>query len=337
MVGAGIRTFRPSLFTAKRHDHRLDLPLGAGSIMFYAAGVASVIAQRLDLLAKLVDLRGHPDWSRICVACRSACPHGLADRPVATHYEDVAAVVREALGLGMEPVDDGLQTFEVLRLCLEVKTHRLFPECVEDYALKIRKLAAMSQIDSATEITARRDRQLVIGRVAELCSAYGAHLVAEARTFDAAEGRKWGSPLAERLAEDVNRSAAGHPLLAALHVDTDEMWLALKGVSIVVGRVGRDLQIQATPVNRAGFGPDESGSTLVGLRKAVKRHRRAKSTRRSHPRRPRQIPPPKQQDERHQSPPASIIATRIPPGRTTFQQEFSISFFGAVSGGRLTS
>jgi hypothetical protein len=35
------------------------------------------------------------------------------------------------------------------------------------------------------------------------------------------------------------------------------LWLALKGVSVAVGRCGDELQTRATPVNRAGFIPED--------------------------------------------------------------------------------
>jgi hypothetical protein len=130
------------------------------------------------------------------------------------------------------------------------------PAAVDDYALKSRKLEAMSQVDQMAKHQALIDLQRVIGSVAGFCNAHFIHAIASERTFVAGEGQKWGCPLAERLAADVQRAGDQHPLVMGWGVDPDALWLALKGASVAIGRVGDELQTQATPVGRAAFVPD---------------------------------------------------------------------------------
>ena len=106
----------------------LNLPLVAGSTIFYAAGAAAIAAQRFDLLAKLFDLRGHrisrQQDASIAEVLR---PDGLTNRGTAPHYQEVAGVVGEALGLGAEPVDDAIQRFDVLRLAAAIMADERLP------------------------------------------------------------------------------------------------------------------------------------------------------------------------------------------------------------------
>jgi hypothetical protein len=230
----------------------LDLPVVAGSILLYCAGVAAAAAERFDLLTRLFSLRGHKTGGQPASLATVLAPVGLADLPVVPHYEEIADLVREALGLGLEPVDDAIQTFEILRLCSEVINGERFNESVEDYALRNGEVEAAHELDVSTQHAAWIERDKVIGRVAQSCPAYRAHLLASDRTFDVSQGRRWVSPVAERIADEVARMGEDHPLASAWRIDSHALWLALQGVSMAVGRAGRQLQMGSV-----GWLPDE--------------------------------------------------------------------------------
>lgn len=134
-----------------------------------------------------------------------------------------------------------------------------FQASIEDYALKSSRVDAMAQVDQAAHLAARTEQQAVLDQMAESCRIYfyGPHILAQERVIEANEGRRWHSPVAERLAQDVQRVGEQHPLVAGMQSKPDAMWLALKGVSAAVGRSARELEWEATPVNGFGFIPDE--------------------------------------------------------------------------------
>lgn len=232
----------------------LELPLVTGSTLFYAAGVASVAAERFTRVAKLFSLHGQRAGSRPARLVRVLDPTGLAERPV-PFYQCVAAVAGEALGLGVHPIDDAIQVFELLRLCTLVIDIEGFQEAVGEFEIRDRDYQELSAIDEGKRHEAWIDRQHVVDRVADWCrwTPRGTHLFVSERTFDPSDGHyKWGNPLAERLADEVARLGDRHPLASGWDMQPIALYLALKGVSVAIGRCGRELQMQYT-----GFLPDE--------------------------------------------------------------------------------
>jgi hypothetical protein len=242
----------------------LELPLVTGSLLFYAAGVAAVASQRFELLDKLFDLRGHRVGRLLPVRLvEIMAPAGLVERRIPAFYQDLAAIISESLVLGTEPVDDAIQTFELLRLSTQVMHDKRFPRAVEDFYARDRAYREAAEGDDEEKTQAAViERQRVEGRVAEWCGRFphGAHLFASERTFDPSRGhQRWGSPIAERLADEIVRMGDSHPLVIGWRQQDDPLalWLALKGVSVAVGRCGDELQTRATPVDRAGFIPED--------------------------------------------------------------------------------
>ena len=184
-----------------------------------------------------------------------AAPTLLTGELAVAHYEEIMGAAGEALGIGMEPIDDALQTFDVLRLCAEIMNNENFQASVDGYALTSAKVGAMAHVDQAAHHAARTELQGVIDRVGESCRVYGSHILAQERTINAQEGRRWHSPVAERLAQEVQRAGEQHPLVSGMQRKPDAMWLALKGVSAAVGRRAWELEWQATPVGRFDFIP----------------------------------------------------------------------------------
>ena len=237
----------------------IQLPLVAASVIFYTAGVACVASQRFAALAKLLQLRGIKATREPKAASQLLAASSVLERDLVTaHHVEVMSLGREALGLGEPAIDEALQTFEILRLCMNVLADERFPATVDEYEQASQKIKSVEKLDPATQTKAWNDRDRVVGTVAGFCRADGAHLLASERTFVPEENRsKWCSPVAERLAEDVKRVGDVHPLSGAWSAQPAELWLALKGVSVAVARVGHQLQVAATPVGYAAFVPSE--------------------------------------------------------------------------------
>jgi hypothetical protein len=233
----------------------LDLPLVAGVVLFYAAGVASVASERFALLANVFDLQGHRTGMRPARLVEVLTPTGIEGRPTPSHYHDVAAIIGESLGIGPGPTEDAIQAFEILRLCTYVIDLEGFTGAVDDYRERDREFQEATKSDPATRPEAFINRQRVIGRVADWLGPvpHGTHLLASDRTFDPSDGSsRWGNAIAERIADEIARMAESHPLVDAWRREPAALWLAVKGVSVAVGRCGRTLQTRLT-----GWLPDE--------------------------------------------------------------------------------
>jgi hypothetical protein len=223
----------------------IELPLVAASMLFYSAGIAFVASQGYEALARLLQLRGNRVGREPEPLAQMLAAGSIFEEPnlIVAHHEEVIGLVRESLGLGEEAVDETLQTFEILRLCAVVVAEDEFAAAVETYEQRSRALKAAEHLDQATQQAAWVERDRVKGTVAGFCHAYGSHLLASERTFDPETNRnRWGSPVAERLAEDVKRGGESHPLCIAWKLKPAELWLALKGVSVAVGRTGDRFQ-----------------------------------------------------------------------------------------------
>jgi hypothetical protein len=231
----------------------LNIPLVAATMMFYAAGSAAVAAGRFDLMAKLFALRGHGVGGTSESLAGVLLPSRLADQPLPFLYVESANLITAALGLGNEPVDDAIETFEILRLSSKVIDQERFIERVDEYATRDRDVQAAAELDPQTQQAAWLERDKVAGRVAELCSPHGAHILAADRIYERGGSERWRSPAAELIADEVARVGDDHPLAIALQITGEALWLALQGVSVAVGRVAKQLQWGFAN----GFMPDE--------------------------------------------------------------------------------
>jgi SIR2-like domain len=230
----------------------LNLPLVAATMPFYAAGSAAVAAERFDLVARLFALRGHKVGSTPESLAAVLVPSGLADQPLTSLYGLLADLVGDAIGLGSQPTDEGIQTFEILRLCSEVIGEERFSESVKEYALRDSEFEAAAELDVQTWQAAWIERDRLPGRVAESCYPYYSHIFAAERTYEADGPQRWRSPVAERISDEVARLGNEHPLATAWRIDSAAFWLALQGVSVAVGRAGSRLER-----GYSGFIPDE--------------------------------------------------------------------------------
>jgi hypothetical protein len=221
----------------------LDLPLVVGSTLFYTAGVAAVAAERFDLLARLFALRGNKSGDPTGSLASVLAPGGLVDVPVVPHYEEAANLVQESLGLGVEPVDDAIQAFEVMRLCWEVIGGEGFSDNLEAFTLRRREVESAATLDLEQQNAAAIAHDKALGHIAEQCSPYSAHILAAEVTVEAYAGRRWRSPVAEQLGDDVARMGEDHPLAIGWKADSNALSVALQAVSKAVGRYGRQLEL----------------------------------------------------------------------------------------------
>lgn len=236
----------------------LEFPLVAGALMFYCAGVAAAAGQRFDLLGRLFTLRGFGTSLQPVPVTTLLSPPWISDGAISAprHHEEVVEIVSGALGLGDGPVHDALQTFEVLRASSVALASDGHQALVEEYAQRDDEL---SRATDETRQAAWVERDRVLGRCADSCSraVYLAHIFTTERTSDDDGMRRWRSPIAERLADDVKRLGDKHPLVIGWSVPADSLWMALKGVSAAAGRAANQLEWRAIPAGTAGVLPDE--------------------------------------------------------------------------------
>ena len=171
-------------------------------------------------------------------------------------YDEIRAVVGDALGLDDRPVDEAMQLFEILRL--ELNSPNVSFPTNESKSSRLKQ-ARSSTPNIAAEHAAIPARQKVIDEVAEHCHAYHTHLFAAERQYEAGRGRRWSSPVAERLADQIGRQGEFHPVIAGLQWGVTGAQLALLAVGTAVGTVARELEWRITPVapGPAAFMPSE--------------------------------------------------------------------------------
>jgi hypothetical protein len=217
----------------------INLPLVAASMVFYAAGVASIAAQDYTRLARLFALDGEPISS---VGGPAPLPamlvpdHAQMGLTTPQHHHAIAPTLIEALGVGADAIDDAWQLFEIIRLATQLMADNKVTEAAATYAAAIRRRDATTGVDPTAEAIAEKTKRDLLDNVAKHCRPAGLHLLAVDKSYAARTARRWGSPIAERLAADINRETRLHPLVNALGIDPESLELALKAVSNAVGQ-----------------------------------------------------------------------------------------------------
>lgn len=233
----------------------IHLPLVAATLLFYGVGVAAVAAERFDLLRVLFQLRVNRVGHLPRPASEILTPATTVEGNYVQLYDAILAVVGDALGLDAQPVDEALQVFEILRLATQLVE-------TEDYEAQIKQFAAAnSEIADATNVAAQLQastgRRNVVDTVAARCSAHDTHLFAAERQYEAERGRRWSSPIAERLSDEITRQRESHPVIIGLQLGVTGAQLALQSVGASVAIAAKQLEWQAIPVGSAGFIPSE--------------------------------------------------------------------------------
>lgn len=235
----------------------LHLPLVVATLLFYATGIAGVLGERFDLIRRLFDLRANlPDGWPHRAAGEVLIPTTAVGDRYPLMYDHIRSVVGASLSLDEQPVDDAMQLFEVLRLSTQLIDSDGFDEAIERFAAKNAAVADAVKGRGDVE-EAWRARQRVLDGVAEQCHPYSAPLFAAERMYEISGGRRWGSPVAERLAFDIDRQGESHPVVVGLQRSVSAVQLAVTAVGAAIGRAGEQMEWQAIPVGTVGFIPSE--------------------------------------------------------------------------------
>lgn len=223
-----------------------------GSILFYAAGVAAVAAQRFDLLNELFTsrpfnaLRG--EYGLLAYALDPAETYDDVAKRERRHFLLLAPILAESLLLGEAAVEDAWQLFEVLRLAvLTSKNPRVASER-ESFQQLSDELKA-TKASGGGDIMVWDRRQRVLGDVARYVPVNAPHV--RVTDFRGTEG--YQSPTARHLL-DTLASDSNHPLVSSgLISSIEEFAYALHVTSTALGMV-------ASQWRRAS-----SGRTNVGV------------------------------------------------------------------------
>jgi SIR2-like domain len=233
----------------------LSLRVVTGSALFYSAGVAAVAARRYDLLAQLFGAsRTNPyrdDREPLALVLAADSAYAEATGHGTRLYSLVRPVLLEALAIGIEPLDEAWQLFEVLRMTTAVMAHPRFGEELNSFeqleAALIEEQSAFEEAERAggdvdevrqSRAAAWQNRDRELGSIASLVDAGRPHVL----TADLRMDEGYRSIVAERLASDLETEADSHLLVRAQLVrDPRALVVALRAVSVALGRIGSQL------------------------------------------------------------------------------------------------
>jgi hypothetical protein len=238
----------------------LELRVIAGTILYYAAGVAACLTKRHDLTARILRLeRDDPlRYGRRQLLADVLEPAAHAYRethnPNSRHFLLVSRLLTDALSIRGDQLQDAWQTFEVLRIATAAQRMLIFNRNASDYYRIERELASSLQefpdlgstgaVDPV-EISMQRgelNRQRFdyLDRLAQATAVNAQHVLGR----DTHGAESWVNPVAQRLHDELLRDKSAHPLVLAgigLEVDSiSDRWLglsiALRAVSHAIGK-----------------------------------------------------------------------------------------------------
>lgn len=234
----------------------INLPLVATSMLFYAGGVAAVCAQRYQRVTALFALHGESPTRAGPVPVPQMLtfdPSAIRLTPSA-NFEAVGATLAEALGLGSDVIDEAWQLFEILRLASQLMDADQFDVAIGNYAAADRRREAVASLDQTTQLQAEATKNSVLDDISGYCRPRGLHLQAVEKVYSRGGGFRWGSPVAERVSEEINREGDLHPVVNGWGINPVRIEFALRAVSRAVGDAGN-----RHPANRPSGGvmPDK--------------------------------------------------------------------------------
>lgn len=234
----------------------LSLRVVSGSILFYAVGVATVAAQRFDLLARLFAMkrphRYKGSYEPLAFELDAASGYEGAKKLHSRVFDLVAPVVTDALSLGNGPLEDAWQLFEILRLAWTAHRHPGFADLQARYAEKntafesantaFEGLEYRSGSDTSDAQVVRaaawQERDQVLGEISRLVRVGRPHIL----TVDHRLEEQYRSVSASRLVHDLAAEGSSHPVIAnGLFDRVDDAIVAVESVSAALGRIGREL------------------------------------------------------------------------------------------------
>lgn len=248
----------------------LNLRVVSGAMLFYAAGIAAVAAQRYELLGQLFAARrpNRFDGKFETLAATldaSASYENLKDSTTRLHRK-LAPLLEETLQIGREPLDDAWQTFEVLRMSWAVTQHESFDRLKADFAsadevyqLLQRECRSIEQSGTTPDQEKQQDRyqawqerDRALDQVGRLTSIRAPHVLASERD----ERNDWvPSRLIQKVLEDAGSDGNDGALISeGIFASSDDATVAIMAVSIRVGVIARELIWKQLPPG-GGFLP----------------------------------------------------------------------------------
>lgn len=196
----------------------MELRMVTGVSLLYAAGIAAVAARRYGLLAQMFHAsRANPYNGRRESLAFALTPDTFGDANRLHGF--LVPIIREALATGPESLDETWQLFELLRLAHAAMAE---PQFEELYATLTTAPTPAALIESLGPLV----------RPARL------HVL----TADPRLDERYRSPLAERLADDLETEQSTHPLVVSGYVrDPQALARMLRVVSAALGGIGREL------------------------------------------------------------------------------------------------
>lgn len=251
----------------------LEVRRVSGLWLFYAAGVSAVLAERWQLLAEILNVwvpsRSSYDGTRQSLA-KFYDPGATYKAPQrsAALFESLRPVLMEATSLGTEALEEGWQTFELLRYATQVMEGETFAEACTDLWNATRSLDQADEAyqnartgNGVGDVTAlqqaRHEAWQEVGRLTGKLVRQTHYEHVHILTADAhSEDRAWVVPRATRLSDEVRVLGDMHPFIThGLADDWSRLVAALNAVSAGLGMLGRDLAYGRIPVGTAGVVP----------------------------------------------------------------------------------
>ncbi|UVY83219.1 SIR2 family protein [Brachybacterium sp. NBEC-018] len=249
----------------------LNLRVVSGSMLFYAAGIAAVAAQRYDLLGRLFGARRpnrlNGQFETLAATVDSLASYENLEDSATRLHRKLAPLLEVTLQIGREPLEEAWQTFELLRMSWPVTQHESFVRLKGDYLDADRELqekerawiiggsGGTGQQDLQTERHAAwMERDRILGEIGNVAVIHRPHILARKR--DAVYN--WEpSRLAQKLIEDLELEGDQSPLAASgLFQKAKDVEIALRAVSMHLGIMAREVMFERTP-SQAGFMPRE--------------------------------------------------------------------------------
>ena len=154
------------------------------------------------------------------------------------NFEAVGATLAEALGLGSDVIDEAWQLFEILRLASQLMDADQFDVAIGNYAATNRRREAVASLDQTTQLQAKATKNSVLDDISGYCRPRGLHLQAVEKVYSRGGGFRWGSAVAERVSEEINREGDLHPVVNGWGINPVRIEFALRAVSRAVGDAG---------------------------------------------------------------------------------------------------
>lgn len=256
----------------------LNLRIVSGSMLFYAAGVSAVAAQRYHLLHQLFAARRPHrqtgNYETLAASLdASASYEGIPNRDTRL-LSNLAPVLGESLQVGSAPLDDAWQMFEVLRAAWAVSRHPRFEElrteygpadlelrtAEEAYEKALQQTGASDQTLQTARHTAWQSHGRILGSLGRLANIGRPHVLTDQINWS--DGRN-SSIVARKLIDDLTFKGENHPIVSSgLFKSHEDAVIATQAVDTNFGAIGYYLKFENMPAT--GFIPTEiwlDGST----------------------------------------------------------------------------